>query len=230
MLRTIATQFSGLNVMILKYVDEQKGVEFLGSGFVCHNSGSVLTAAHILNPSDEFCVLPILNVNEYHKRTLDNVHTIKMKLVRFESSHDVALLSPVPAGAVTCNVPAEIFARSSEGVVGASVAYMGFPYAGRGLHTLKVSQSVVCGKSLSENGVRQLHFDANVHEGNSGGPVIDVASGRIIGIVSGSFSPTGRSGAGIIVGGLPLGTESTISFATDISYGADLLRQEGLHV
>ena len=68
-----------------------------------------------------------------------------------------------------------------------------------------------------------------VHEGNSGGPLLELSTGQIIGVVLGRFSPTG-SGGGIRIGNHPLGTESTISYAACISYGRALLKAEGLNV
>jgi serine protease Do len=68
-----------------------------------------------------------------------------------------------------------------------------------------------------------------VHEGNSGGPLVELATGRINGIVNGRFSPTGNAG-GIKIGNHALGTESTISYATIIDYGTDLMKSEGLNV
>ena len=68
-----------------------------------------------------------------------------------------------------------------------------------------------------------------VHEGYIGGPLIDLASGQIIGVISGRFSPTGNS-ASVRMGNHALGTESTISYATSIAYALALIKSEGLNV
>jgi serine protease Do len=227
MLRRIATQHAGGTLMVVRHNGDD-GVEFLGSGFLCHRKGAVLTSAHNLNPMDKIAVTPGQPINEFSRRTLDRVHTIEMQISQFDPVNDVALLMPKQAD-LPCNVPSNIFCNAEDLPVGASVAYIGFPYASKGLHTTKISQSIICGKSLSESGTCQLHIDANVHEGNSGGPVIDVSSGQVVGIVSGRFSPTGSDG-NIMIGDFALGTESTISFVSTISYGIALMKAEGLDV
>src|SRR5205823_3356845 len=99
----------------------------------------------------------------------------------------------------------------------------------RGMHTLKLTSTIVCGKSITESGSKRLHLDANMHEGNSGGPVVSAATGRIIGIVAERFSPTG-SAPSVSIGNFPLGMESTISFAIPIEYALPLLREDGVNV
>lgn len=74
-------------------------------------------------------------------------------------------------------------------------------------------------------GTRQYQLDAMVHEGCSGGPLVDRVSKQVIGIVAGRFSPVGNQG-GVLIGGRPLGTESSISYATCIEHGIELLATE----
>jgi S1-C subfamily serine protease len=113
--------------------------------------------------------------------------------------------------------------------VGAVVGCLGIPFGARGLHTPKLTSSIVCGKSITEEGTKQLHIDANIHDGNSGGPIIEAASGQIVGIITGRFSPTGTT-ASIRIGEFGLGQESTISFGIPIEYGHMLMKEEGLDV
>ncbi len=112
--------------------------------------------------------------------------------------------------------------------VGSSVGYLGYPFGQSGLHTLKVSQTIISSKVISD-GTKQFQLDAMIHEGNSGGPLIDLSSNKVIGIISGRFSPTGNGGT-VRIGNHALGTDSTISFATIITYGIELMKSEGLHV
>ena len=90
---------------------------------------------------------------------------------------------------------------------------------------MKVSNTIVSAKSLNHNQTRQIVLDSTVNDGNSGGPLFNVETGRIIGIISGRYSPSGTEALGW-VSGMPLGQDSNISFATGISYAITLLNEE----
>lgn len=213
-------------MMIVKKTDDQ-GVEFIGSGFLCHSKGYILTCAHTINLTEKLAVIPPQPLNEFNQLTLERVNVIDVSVAQFDPDNDVALLkfkTPPPL-----SVPENIFGNEKSVQVGSSVGYLGFPFGQSGLHTLKVSQSIISSKVKSTKGTNQFQLDAMVHEGNSGGPLIDLASGQIIGIINGRFSPTGNSG-GIRIGNHALGTESTISYATSINYALALMKSEGLNV
>ncbi|GIU20725.1 S1C family serine protease [Shewanella sp. MBTL60-007] len=225
MLKGIAQHHGGGCMMIVK--TGEKGVEFIGSGFLCHSKGYIITCAHTINLTDKLAVIPPQPLNEFNQLTLERVNFFDVTVAQFDPENDVALLKlthPQPV-----SVPPNLIGNESSVQVGASVGYLGFPFGQAGLHTLKVSQSIISSKVKSTNGTKQFQLDAMVHEGNSGGPLIDIASGQIIGIISGRFSPTG-SGGHIKIGNHALGTESTISYATSINYARALMESEGLNV
>lgn len=226
MLRNVAANFIDIVLMIAAKGDG-RALAPLGTGFVCHKSGAVLTCAHNVSEDQDLCVIPVDTTEEFPQRIINNPRAIAMKLSQIDRLNDVALLTPRDSN-FTSNVSQLIFGNVSQVPIGSSVAYIGFPYMSKGLHVHKISQSVVCGKSSNDSGTRQLHVDANVHSGNSGGPVIDLMSNSIIGIVTERFSPTG-SEASVTIGDFPLGQDSTISFATEISYGISLLKAEDLY-
>ena len=101
-------------------------------------------------------------------------------------------------------------------------------HAGQTGCVLRGAEGRGSGPPLSIKWQDAKQFDAMVEAGNSGGPLIDVVAGQIIGIVSGRFSPVGNGG-GIRIGAHALGTESTISYATAISYGLQLMKSERLN-
>lgn len=226
MLKGIAQHHGGGCMMVVKKTDD-KGVEFIGSGFICHSKGFIVTCAHTINLTDKLAVIPPQPLNEFNQLTLEKVNIFDVTVAQFDPENDVALLklsNPQPI-----SFPTNLIGNENLVQVGASVGYLGFPFGQAGLHTLKVSQSVISSKVKSANGTKQFQLDAMVHEGNSGGPLIDIASGQIIGIISGRFSPSG-SGGHIKIGNHALGTESTISYATSINYAITLMENEGLNV
>jgi len=226
MYKGIAQNHGGGCMMIVRRDDDQ-GVGFIGSGFLCHSKGYILTCAHGINLTDKLAVLPPQPLDEFNQLTLERVHPIDVIVAQHDPLNDVALLKIVNPPSLS--VPNNIFGSENTSKVGSSVCYLGFPFGQSGLHTIKVSQSIISSKVKSENGTKQYQIDAMVHEGNSGGPLVDLQTGQVIGIISGRFSPTGNHG-GVRIGNYALGTESTISYATSINYGLELMKSEGLNV
>ncbi|MFB3948529.1 S1C family serine protease [Aeromonas veronii bv. sobria] len=226
MFKQIAQHHGGGCMMIVKKTDGQ-GVEVIGSGFLCHSNGYILTCAHTINLTDKIAIIPPQPLNDFNQLTLERVNIFDVSVSQFDSDNDVALLkinNPPPL-----SVPQNMFGTDKLVQVGSSVCYLGFPFGQSGLHTLKISQSIISSKVKSINGTKQFQIDAMVHEGNSGGPLIELATGLVIGIINGRFSPTGNN-ASIRIGNHALGTESTISYATSINYALELMRSEGLNV
>ncbi|WP_084183119.1 trypsin-like peptidase domain-containing protein [Nevskia soli] len=225
MYRQIAQHGSGGCLMIVRH--RENDVEFVCSGFLCHNAGYVLTCAHSISLTDKLSAVAAAPLNQFNPVTLQQVHALDLSIAQYDPQNDVALLKFVHSPEVT--VPEKLLGQEDGVQVGASVCYMGFPFGHSGLHTLKVSASIISAKVISSSASRQFQIDAMVHEGNSGGPLFELNTGQIIGIILGRFSPTG-TGGGISIGNHPLGTESTISYAGSISYGRALLKAEGLNV
>lgn len=226
MFRHVAKVHAGGCLMLARQTGEGT-LDFTGTGFLCHSKGYILTSAHSITLTDNLGFIPPLPIDQFNPTTLGKVNFIKLIVAQYNAANDVALLKIVEPQSLV--VPPNILGDENQALVGASVSYLGFPYAHVGQQALKVSSSIISSKVLSSNGTRQLQFDAMAEEGNSGGPLIDLGSGQIIGIVSGRFSPTGNGGV-IKIGSHTLGTESTISYATAISYGKALMQSEGLNV
>jgi len=225
MLRKIASQHGGSCVMIVrKKVDGE--AEFVGSGFLCHSKGYVLTCAHLINLTYKLAMVLPQPINDFNPLTLERVNFFDVNVAQYDAENDVALLKI--SNTLSISGPDNILGDDHQVMVGSSAAYLGYPFGQSGLHALKLSSSIISSKVISTN-TRQYQLDAMIHEGNSGGPLIDIATGKIIGIISGRFSPTGNGG-GIKIGNHAIGTESSISYATTISYGKELLKSEGLNV
>lgn len=221
MFKYMAQHHGGGCMMIVRR--DHQGVDFVGSGFLCHSKGYILTCAHTINLTDKLCVIAPQPLQQFNPMTMDRVNVIDVSVAQFDTDNDVALLkiiNPPPL-----SVPTNIFGDENKVPVGSTVGYLGFPFGQSGLHTLKVSQSIISSKVISRSGTKQFQLDAMVHEGNSGGPVIDLATNQIIGVISGRFSPTGNA-ALLRIGNYDLGTESSISYATTISYGLELIKSE----
>jgi S1-C subfamily serine protease len=153
-----------------------------GSGFIWDDAGHVVTNFHVIAGASE-AMVKLADGRDY-----------KAGLVGASPEHDIAVLKigvgfkrppPVPVGA-------------SKGLkVGQKVFAIGNPF---GLDwSLTTGVVSALDRSLEEeNGVTIEHLiqtDAAINPGNSGGPLLDSA-GRLIGINTAIYSPTGAS-AGI---------------------------------
>jgi S1-C subfamily serine protease len=154
-----------------------------GSGFVWDRSGHIVTNLHVLEGGDSFKVR-LADQSEY-----------EAKVIGYAASKDIAVLRVVDA-------PASKFTPLPLGVsqrllVGQTVLAVGNPF---GLdHSLTVGVVSALGRELRSPGGRKIYdviqTDAAINPGNSGGPLLD-SSGRLIGVNSAIYSPSGAS-AGI---------------------------------
>lgn len=153
-----------------------------GSGFVWDEQGHVVTNWHVIDGASEASV------------RLSNGRDYRAALVGASPDHDIAVLRigvgfepppPVPLG------------RSAELRVGQKVFAIGNPF---GLDwTLTTGIVSALDRALPAESGRSIEHliqtDAAINPGNSGGPLLDSA-GRLIGINTAIFSPSGAS-AGI---------------------------------
>ena len=152
-----------------------------GSGFVWDKEGHIVTNFHVIEDGTKFSVT--LGDADY-----DAV------LVGAAPDKDLAVLKvDAPPGRL---VPL-ILGRSGDLVVGQRVLAVGNPFGFD--HTLTTGVVSGLGRELRSPSGRcirdVIQTDAAINPGNSGGPLLD-SSGRLIGINSAIYSPSGAS-AGI---------------------------------
>jgi S1-C subfamily serine protease len=153
-----------------------------GSGFVWDEAGHVVTNFHVIQGADAVRV------------TLADGSAWSASLVGVAADKDLAVLRvDTPTGLLE---PVEL-GSSAELVVGQHVLAIGNPF---GLdHTLSTGVISGLGREIMSVGDRPIQgviqTDAAINPGNSGGPLLD-SRGRLIGVNTAIFSPTGAS-AGI---------------------------------
>jgi len=172
---------------------------FRGTGFVVGDGSLVVTNFHVLPPAAESAgnvTNPTLMV--LAPRAGREMEPRLATLVASDSSRDLALLriegAPLPALALG---DAELVRE------GSSVAFIGYPIAGilgyspvthRGIVSSVASIVLPAASAgqLSERAIARLRegpfdiyqLDATAYPGNSGGPVFDVTTGRVIGVIN----------------------------------------------
>lgn len=167
-------------------VVEQEGS---GSGFVLDAEGHILTNYHVVQDAQPDKI----------EVTFGDDTTLSAKLIGVDPRNDMAVLQ-VDASTEVLQ-PVEL-GSSSALQVGQRAIAIGNPFGefSRTLTTGVVSalnRTITGPEDLDITGIIQT--DASINKGNSGGPLLDSA-GRVIGINSAIYSPTGTSaGVGFAV-------------------------------
>ena len=206
---------------------KEDSIEVLGTGFICHSKGYIISCAHTINLTDELGIITPSDINSFNPMTQERANFIPVTIAQYDAQNDVALLK-LPEN-TPLHVPTNIFGNPSAQEIGTSLACLGYPFSQFGQHTLKITSGIVSSKVINKEGTKQFQIDSMIHECNSGGPLIDLQTGKIIGVVSGRFSPAGNGG-GLMMGGYQIGSESSIGLATTINYALELIKAEGLNV
>lgn len=201
----------------------ENNVDFIGTGFLASKDGHILTCSHIINPLDNIVAIKVGDSKQFNPMTLSKVNFFETVLLQNDAKHDVALLKL--KNDIGAQVPENVFADIDNLECGSSVALIGFPFGDKGLHAQTISHGILSSKVSDKNGVKLLQFDCMIHEGNSGSPLIDLQSNKIVGIVTNRFNPIGNGG-GIMIGNRQLGVDTNISYAASIEYGLNLLNTE----
>ncbi|MHC4517897.1 MAG: trypsin-like peptidase domain-containing protein [Planctomycetota bacterium] len=145
----------------------QQQIPVLGSGFVVHENGFIVTNAHVVEGVDRIKVV-FSNGREYRAR-----------VVSAEASKDLAVL------AIEANeqLPFIELGRSSDLMIGETVIAIGNPYGYANTVTSGVVSAV--GRDLHVTDAYWLRgliqTDASINPGNSGGPLLNI-NGQLIGI------------------------------------------------
>ena len=152
-----------------------------GSGFVWDDQGHIVTNYHVIQDGDRFKVT--LGDEDFEARRIGVAPRKDLAVLRIEAPRRV--LRTIPVG------------NSSNLMVGQRVLAIGNPF---GLdQSLTIGVVSALGRELTSPvgfPIRDvIQTDAAINPGNSGGPLLDSA-GRLIGVNTAIFSPSGAS-AGI---------------------------------
>jgi serine protease Do len=223
MLQGISQKFRGGCLMLV--CDNGESVDFLGSAFVVHELGYLLTSAHLVSETAGLLVVPCPSGGEFQPITFDSVAGMAVTVARRDSAHDVALLKIDQELAI--GIPDDFLGSGENVLPGASVMSMGYSFGHDQIHTALTVGGYASAKLCSHNGTRLILFDNMVQNGDTGGPLIHVNDGHIVGVISGRFEPAEVIGADVGWERRPA-RNTNISFAVDIDYGVALMKAEGL--
>ena len=169
---------------------------FRGTGFVVGGGTSVITNFHVLPPAADGATGPPLMVQVV--RGPNQLEGRPARVVASDRTHDLALLriegAPLPALPLGDSEPVP---------EGTAIAFTGFPIGGvlgfshvthRGIiaSVTRIALPAASAQQLSARALAELRngafeiyqLDATAYPGNSGGPVYDVQTGRVIGVIN----------------------------------------------
>jgi serine protease Do len=144
-----------------------------GSGFFISADGYVVTNNHVIEDAESI------------KIVLKDETELEATVVGRDEGTDIAVLKVKGTGYTFVN-----FENSARPRVGDWVLTVGNPYNLGGTATAGIVSAY--GRDIGETFVDYIQIDAPINRGNSGGPTFDVY-GRVIGVNSAIFSPTGGS-------------------------------------
>ena len=149
-----------------------------GSGFMC--KGVFVTCAHVIDAARAM-PLKVIFPNAVGQQAKEWIipngnNQLQVQGYSGENSYDYAILQP-PIG--TEIGPSLEFAEE-EPKVGAEVCGLGYPFE---QEDLTITQGIV--SAITNSGVsRLLKLDMSVNPSNSGGPLIDKATGKVVGVIA----------------------------------------------
>lgn len=151
-----------------------KGKQGNGSGVVVDKEGTVLTCEHVVRPDG-------LEPDDI-KVTKDGKE-YSPKITKLDRNRDIAVLN-VKELSGTCS-----FKKYDDVKVGDKCIVLGYPLKMGHLTVLEATVSAKGEYLVSSFPYKLLQIDSRVNQGNSGGPVIDIETGRIVGVVSMKYIP-----------------------------------------
>ncbi len=219
MLETVSQRFQGSCMMIMQ--QSEREVSFLGSGFLVHPEGYLLTAARILPEGGQLAAVAPIVGDGFLPVTRDEVAPIPLELVSRDLARDIALLRLKPE--IEINMPGEILGDPETDPRGSLLMSLGIPFGYYRIHNVIASQAILSGRVLSRSATNLIVFDRRVQYGDIGGPLISVTNGCVIGVVGGVFDPAELEGRTYPEGVQPI--NSDLSYASSIEYGTALLNK-----
>ena len=222
MLQTLIQRYENGCLMLM----EQKDTEFhfLGTAFIIHEQGYLLTAAHLLNEVQRPVVVNAAQPGVFSELSTETQGSLPVRIAQIDRERDLALLQlEIDA---EFGSPADFIGNPEDVEEGTFALSIGIPFGHLRIHNVMVMNSMISAKLLSSNQTKLFLFDGPVHPGDVGGPLINSEDGRIVGLVQGIFNPLQ-----IMQQDAPdeYQIPSRFSYAVSIEYAKPIMETAGLN-
>lgn len=185
------------SIITIGFNPNPQQITIIGSGFCVSDDGRILTAAHLYNKLNEEQRRNLkvnVMVEQNKDKDFERYHWIPISLVDKSDKDDLAIFQ---LGEYKNTLLKKLEFGDSEKVgIGQEVYFIGFPYAAQLINegfgiTLVVNKGMV--SNIKRDGIDPTHprnwliVDAISNPGNSGCPLIDVKTNKVIGVMTIAF-------------------------------------------
>jgi serine protease Do len=224
MMQDLYARYRGGCMMLMR--QEGGTALFMGTAFLIHPKGYLLTAAHLLHDFREnLYVAPRDYGKAFAPMTSSTVVPLPCEVRQIDIDHDIALLYLPEANEVS--MTGHVMGVPEAVSPGSAIACLGYPFGFYHVYNFVINQGIVSAKMRSRNDTHLLLIDTPMLDGMRGGPLISAGDGRVIGVLSGRFSPEEAMG-------LPHDETTAYrriyAYAISIEYATPLMEAEGLEI
>lgn len=198
------------------------GLSLLGTAFAVNKPGFFATAAHVVNHSDNGLVIifnEMSSMQDYQDTTKTQVRYIPATISAINPICDVCLLK------TEMTIQSNVALSSTDNVqVGSEVATFGYPHSDHGRMVLTQQNTHVGAKVLIESAglkFKNIILNIQTRPGQSGGPIINLYTKEIIGMVIGSYAP--QVNGSINIGGIDPQTLHQTTHAISAEYIREMI-------
>ena len=155
------------------YIETDRGS---GTGFVFHPNGYAVTCAHVVKDATEIYARVGVKENAIEKA----------KIISYNAELDLAIIQVEGRGHISA-----VLDISGRLYLGDEISILGYPFGSKVAdNVMRMSVSYTRGYISSiqtRKGQKCALLDISAKAGNSGSPVINCRSGKVVGVLSGSI-------------------------------------------
>lgn len=190
------------SIVAIGFNPNPQQITIIGSGFAVSDDGKIISAAHLYNQlnSEQISNLKANVMIEQMDNDLERYKWIPIKLINKDDRNDAAIFQLQEYKETLLK---KLDLDDSEKVkIGQEVYFIGFPYAAQLINegfgvTLVVNKGII--SNIKRDGIDPSHrrnwliVDAISNPGNSGCPLIDSETNKVIGIMTIAFRTQSRT-------------------------------------
>lgn len=189
------------SIIAIGFKPTKNQITIIGSGFAIDKSGRILTAAHLYNQltPEKIRNLVGMAITKQEKSGLNYYTWLPLELIKKDDKNDMALFQLKDYGK-TLITPLDL-GDSEKIEVGDEVYFIGFPYAAQLINdgfgiTLIVNKTII--SNIKHDGIDPKHprnwfiVDAISNPGNSGSPLLNLETNKVIGVMTIAFRTPSR--------------------------------------